>query len=62
MAFYNIVIENLNRQQLTKADWDRTVSISDGNIQPKLRKLSKEEVNTLIENGKRAVKPLLNQQ
>jgi NTE family protein len=60
LAFYNIVIENLNRQQLTKADWQRTVSISDGNISPKIRKLSKEEINTLIENGRNAVKNYLN--
>ena len=60
LAFYNIVIENLNRQQLTKADWQRTVSISDGDISPKIRKLSKEEVNTLIENGRNAVKNYLN--
>ena len=60
LAFYNIVIENLNRQQLTKADWQRTVSISDGDISPKIRKLSKEEINTLIENGRNAVKNYLN--
>jgi NTE family protein len=60
LAFYNIVIENLNRQQLTRADWQRTVSISDGNISPKIRKLSREEVNTLIENGRNAVKNYLN--
>jgi len=60
LAFYNIVIENLNRQQLTKADWQRTVSISDGNISPKIRKLSKEEINVLIENGRNAVKNYLN--
>ena len=56
MAFYTIIIENLNRQQLTKNDWQRTVSISDGNIAPKLRKLSKDEVNILIENGRKAVR------
>jgi len=55
-AFYNIVIENLNRQQLTKEDWQRTVSVSDGNVRPRLRKLSAEEINTLIENGRQAVK------
>jgi len=60
LAFYTMVIENLNRQLLTKEDWKRTVSISDGNISPKLRKLSKEEVKTLIENGKNAVKNYLN--
>ena len=59
-AFYNIVIENLNRQQLTISDWERTVSISDGNVLPKVRKLSKEEVTTLIENGRRAVQDRFN--
>lgn len=54
-AFYNIVIESLNRQQLTAADWQRTVSISDGNVLPKVRKLSKEEITILIDNGRRAV-------
>ena len=60
LAFYTIVIENLNRQQLSKKDWQRTVSISDGNISPRLRRLSKEEINVLIENGKTAVKNYLN--
>ncbi|HET9825697.1 MAG TPA: patatin-like phospholipase family protein [Chitinophagaceae bacterium] len=60
LAFYNVVIENLNRQQLKPVDWERTVSISDGDISPKIRKLSKEEVNTLIENGRDAVKNYLN--
>lgn len=59
-AFYNIIIENLNRQQLTKTDWQRTVSINDGSIGPRIRKLSDEEVNTLINNGKEAVKQYLN--
>lgn len=54
-AFYNIVIENLNRQLLTITDWQRTVSISDGDVLPKVRKLSKEEVTILIENGRKAV-------
>jgi NTE family protein len=50
-AFYNIIIENLNRQTLTNEDWQRTVSISDGNVGPKVRKLSREEVDVLIYNG-----------
>jgi len=33
LAFYTLVIENLNRPQLTKFDWERTVSISDGDVQ-----------------------------
>ena len=59
-AFYNITMENLNRQRLTAEDWQRTVSINDGNVQPRLRKLSKEEVTVLIENGKKAVQHRFN--
>jgi len=55
-AFYNIVIENLNRQQLTEKDWHRTVSISDGKIGPRIRKLSAKEIDILIGNGRQAVK------
>lgn len=50
-AFYNIIIENLNRQTLTKGDWQRTISISDGNVAPRVRRLPKGEVNTLMYNG-----------
>lgn len=59
-AFYNIVIENLNRQQLTPEDWQRTISISDGKIGPRIRKLSEREINILIENGNLAMKKFLN--
>src|SRR5262245_18966333 len=34
-AFYNMVIQNLNRQRLTDEDWQRTVSISDGRVGPR---------------------------
>ena len=59
-AFYNIVIENLNRQQLTAEDWKRTVSISDGKIGPRIRKLSDKEISILRENGSGAMKKILN--
>lgn len=59
-AFYSIVIENLNRQRLTGVDWQRTISISDGNVQPRVRKLLKEEINILIENGRKAVRARFN--
>jgi NTE family protein len=55
-AFYNYVIENLNRSQLTEEDWLRTLSISSGNIGPKVRKLSVDEKNILISNGYKAMK------
>jgi NTE family protein len=60
-AFYNIVIENLNRQTLTSDDWARTVSISDGGVGPRLRKLSKAEIDNLIENGRVAMNNHLKQ-
>ena len=60
LALYNIVIENLNRQKLTDADWKRTISISDGKTKPRIRKLSKDELNTLIENGRKAVRNYFN--
>jgi NTE family protein len=51
-AFYNMIIENLNRQNLSDSDWKRTISISDGAVGPRIRKLSKAEIATLIENGR----------
>ncbi|HET9746696.1 MAG TPA: patatin-like phospholipase family protein [Chitinophagaceae bacterium] len=59
-AFYSIVIENLNRQRLTDIDWQRTVSISDGNVQPRVRKVLTKEINILIENGRKAVRNRFN--
>jgi NTE family protein len=59
-AFYNIVIENLNRQQLTDKDWQRTVSISDAKIGPRIKKLSADEISILIEKGKEGMKKFLN--
>ena len=50
-AFYTLILENLNRQSLSAQDWERTISISDGNIGPRIRRLSKGEVNTLVTNG-----------
>ena len=58
-AFYTFTLENLNRSTLTTADWERTVSISCGNIGPKIRKLSRAEKDMLITNGQRAVDAFL---
>jgi len=54
-ASYNMIIENLNRPQLTEGDWKRTVSISDGNVGPRIRKLSQNELDVLIGNGRKAM-------
>ncbi|HEY3405137.1 MAG TPA: patatin-like phospholipase family protein [Ohtaekwangia sp.] len=58
-AFYNYAIENLNRNQLTDKDWKRTVSISSGDIGPKIRKLSVQEKDFLIRNGYQATADFL---
>lgn len=58
-ALYNIVIENLNRQTLSTDDWKRTVSINDGKIGPRIRRLSKTEIDALMENGRMATKNYL---
>jgi len=55
-AFYNMMIENLNRQSLSTDDWKRTVSIADAEIAPRIRKLSKAEITNLIKNGNFATK------
>ena len=58
-ACYNYVIENLNRNDLTSADWERTISISSGNIGPKVKRLSPGEKHLLITNGQLAAQKFL---
>jgi NTE family protein len=40
IAFYYLIKESMNRFTLTEEDWDRTISISDCEIGPKVKKLS----------------------
>jgi NTE family protein len=51
-AFYIMVIENLNRNNLTKDDWNRTVSVSSVGITPKIKKLTTEQKEMLFRSGK----------
>lgn len=55
VAFYNYVLENLNRPLLTAEDWQRTISISSGGIGPKVRELSDTQKEQLYNNGRKAV-------
>lgn len=50
-AFYILALENLNRNQLTDADWQRTISISSAGIGPKIKKLSDTQKQALIKSG-----------
>lgn len=58
-AFYTLILEQLNRQTLTAEDWARTVSINDGQVGPRIRKLSGQEVTTLTTNGATATRNYL---
>ncbi|HEX6333651.1 MAG TPA: patatin-like phospholipase family protein, partial [Flavisolibacter sp.] len=60
-AFYNLIMESLNRQKLTPEDWQRSVSISDGNLGPRIRKLRKDEIDLLFRNGQEATRAYLSE-
>lgn len=54
-AFYNLVLESLNRNHLEKYDWQRTISVSSVGISPKIKKLTSQQKTDLINSGKTAV-------
>lgn len=54
VAFYYLIKETMNRYMLTDEDWARTVSVSDADIGPKVKKLSEEEKQKLIQSGANA--------
>jgi len=58
-AFYNVILENLNRQSLTPEDWKRTVSISTAGIGPKVKKLHARDKNALISSGRKGAEAFL---
>ena len=51
-AFYIMVIENLNRNNLTDDDWNRTISVSSVGITPRIKKLTPEQKEMLYNSGK----------
>lgn len=61
-AFYNYVLESLNRGSLTEADWQRTVSISSGTVGPRIRRMPTAEQDVLIASGRAAVRAYLKRQ
>jgi NTE family protein len=58
-AFYIFVLENLNRNLLTDEDWNRTISVSDANIGPKVKHLSTSQKNALVASGESYTKEFL---
>ncbi|WP_247237435.1 hypothetical protein [Telluribacter sp. SYSU D00476] len=51
-AFYILALENLNRNELTEADWARTISISSVGITPRIKRLSREQKEKLVTSGR----------
>ena len=51
-ALYILILENLNRHELTDADWSRTISVSSVGINPRIKKLSKAQKDSLIQSGR----------
>jgi len=58
-AFYTVILENLNRQNLTSEDWKRTISISTAYIGPKVRKLPAHDKDALIASGRKGTEAFL---
>jgi NTE family protein len=58
-AFMLLMVESMNRPQQRPEDRLRTISISDGKLGPRIRKLKKEEVERMLNNGKQAVSKYL---
>jgi NTE family protein len=54
-AFYYMIKETMNRYALTEQDWARTISVSDARIGPKVKSLSKEQNDKLLNSGRKAV-------
>jgi NTE family protein len=55
-SYYTLTAETINRQNLTEDHFEQTILISNLDMSPKVRKLSEEEKNALIESGKAGVR------
>lgn len=59
VAFYVLILENLNRISLIPEDWERTISVSSVGISPRIKKLSKEQKELLIKSGEKSTQVFL---
>ena len=55
-AFYNYVIENLNRQPAWANEKSRTIYISMEGVRPRVRRMRAEETQRLYQSGQRAAR------
>lgn len=55
-AFYNYVIENLNRSATSAGEKGRTIYISMEGVRPRVRRMQTDETQRLYESGERAAR------
>jgi NTE family protein len=58
-ALYNLVIESLNRPVSKEIEKERTIYISTGNLNPRVRKMSSAQKELLFTNGQKGVEQFL---
>lgn len=58
-ALYNIIIETMNRDAAFVNEASRTVYISTGNINPRVRKMTKAQKDLLVSNGREGARRYL---
>lgn len=58
-SLYVLVMEELNRRDLTTEDWERTVTIDDTNLGPRVKQLSPEQKEQLLSAGRSAANAYL---
>ncbi|UOQ72959.1 hypothetical protein [Hymenobacter cellulosilyticus] len=56
-ALYNVALENLNPAR--PADWPRTVSISTAGFNPKIKRMTAEQKQQLMDSGRAGVQQFL---
>ena len=59
-SFYNLIIEKLNRVELSPDDWKRTISVSTVGISPRIKRLPKIQKDSLVNSGTKAALEYLN--
>lgn len=55
-AFYTVILESLNRTNLSPKDYERIIYIDTVNMSPKIRRLSAAQKTRLFESGREGVK------
>lgn len=55
-AFYNYMIENLNRSPASADEKSRTIYISTEGVRPRVRRMRASETERLYESGERAAR------